>query len=249
MKILWTMPLAALLLAGCGGSDSNNSGGTRTLAGTPTALGSGTATAYAKVDSSGQPTAYGVRISKAAIDAPGAEGETVVPIPTNDGLVKYAVLDWNPNGHPPANVYTLPHFDMHFYMVDNATREAIPGGPDPVAAKAPATGFMPADYAIDPVSVPAMGTHASDATSGEFHGQTFDKTYIYGYYNGTLAFYEPMITQAYLQSSPNVTQSLKIPAKVALAGRYPRTMTIKTMANGDRVIELSNMTAMPASSN
>ena len=62
-----------------------------------------------------------------------------------------------------------------------------------------------------------------------------------------MAFYEPMITQAYLQSSPNVVQALKLPAKVAQAGLYPQTMKVQTLANGDRLIELSNMTAMPAS--
>ncbi len=237
---------ATLLLAGCGGDDSNGPS-SRTLSGTPATLGSGAATAYTKVDSSGQPVAYGVRISSAALDAPGAEGETMVPLPATDGLVKYVIVDWNPNGHPPAGIYTLPHFDVHFYLIDDATREAIPGGPDPVATKAPAAGFLAADYVLDPTSVPAMGTHAEDTTSGEFNGKTFDKTYIYGYYDGTIAFYEPMMTQAYLQSAPNATQALKLPEKVALAGRYPQTMTVKTMANGDRVIELTAMKSMPAS--
>lgn len=246
MKLYWTIPLATLFLAGCGGNDSNGLGA-RTLTGTTTALGAGTITAYTRVDSSDQPTAYGVRITKSAIDTPGEGIETMVPLPTNNGLVKYVMVGWNPEGHPPMGIYTLPHFDIHFYMLDDATRQTIPGGPDPVAAKAPAPGFLPADYAMDPVSVPAMGTHASDLTSGELNGQTFDKTYIYGYYNGTLAFYEPMITRAYLQATPNLDQTLKLPAKVALAGRYPQKMTIRTLANGDRLVELSAMKTMPAS--
>ncbi len=39
---------------------------------------------------------------------------------------QHALLDWNPNGHEPAGVYTLPHFDFHFYMTSDAERKTIP---------------------------------------------------------------------------------------------------------------------------
>lgn len=248
MKNLWTITLGAtLLLAGCGGGGSNPS--QLTLTGAPVAVGNGTARAFVNVDGDGKPLSYGVRMTAAALQGldEHEESNVVLPLPTEAGLFRTVHLGWNPHGHPPMDIYTLPHFDVHFYTIDDETREAIPGGPDPVAAKVPAAGFLASDYSIDPVSVPAMGTHATDQLSGEFNGGTFDKTYIYGYYNGKIAFLEPMLTRDYLMTSPSVDQTLRLPAKVSTAGGYPQTMSIRTESSGDRVIMLSNLVEMSAS--
>jgi hypothetical protein len=34
-------------------------------------------------------------------------------------------LDWNPRGHIPDGVYTVPHFDVHFYLITREQREEI----------------------------------------------------------------------------------------------------------------------------
>lgn len=249
MKKFWILAIgAAMVAAGCGGGGSNPS--EITLNGNPVAVGNGTARSFATVDSDGRLLTYGVRISANALQGLDEHEESnfVLPMPAVSGIVKTVHLGWNPHGHPPMDIYTLPHFDVHFYTIDEATRESIPGGPDPTATKTPAAGFLAADYSIDSVSVPAMGTHATDQLSGEFNGGTFDKTYIYGYYDGKIAFLEPMITRDYLLSNPNVDQTLRLPTKVATAGRYPQTMSIRTEASGDRVITITNMVDMTASS-
>lgn len=248
MKLLLKISLgAAVLVAGCGGGGSNPS--ELTLTGTPVVVGNGTARSFAKVDSSGNILGYGVRISASALQGldEHEESDVVLPMPAVSGVVKSVHLGWNPHGHPPLDIYTLPHFDVHFYTIDETTREAILGGPDPTATKVPPAGFIASDYALDPVSVPAMGTHATDQLSGEFNGGTFDKTYIYGYYDGKVAFLEPMLTRAYLLTNPSVDQALRLPAKVSVAGRYPQTMSVRTEASGDRVITITNMIDMPAS--
>ena len=43
-------------------------------------------------------------------------------------------LDFNPCGHPPADVFTVPHYDAHMYMVSPKARtcmtcDIIPGKP------------------------------------------------------------------------------------------------------------------------
>ena len=35
------------------------------------------------------------------------------------------VANWNPEGHPPQEVYTVPHFDLHFYTISNEERLSI----------------------------------------------------------------------------------------------------------------------------
>lgn len=42
-----------------------------------------------------------------------------------DTPFKYLMVDWNPHGHGPPNVYDKPHFDAHFYLQDDAERRAI----------------------------------------------------------------------------------------------------------------------------
>ena len=38
---------------------------------------------------------------------------------------QFVQFDWNPKGHEPEGVYTLPHFDFHFYTVSDAAVMAI----------------------------------------------------------------------------------------------------------------------------
>jgi len=38
---------------------------------------------------------------------------------------KFVQFDWNPNGHEPDSVYTVPHVDFHFYTVPVEVRNSI----------------------------------------------------------------------------------------------------------------------------
>ena len=37
---------------------------------------------------------------------------------------KHQVTNYNPEGHGPPGVYSVPHFDFHFYMVGNDLRNS-----------------------------------------------------------------------------------------------------------------------------
>ena len=141
----------------------------------------------------------------------------------------HALLDWNPHGHEPAGVYTLPHFDFHFYMTSEADRKAIP--PFEVDntgfLKLPAEGHMPAIYVPTPGGVPQMGTHWIDVTTPEINGGTFTQTFLYGSYNSEVTFYEPMITKAFLDANPSFTRDFPVPAKFKKSGYYPTKMRIE----------------------
>ena len=48
--------------------------------------------------------------------------------------VDHITIDFNPCGHPPVDIFTIPHFDIHVYLVDPEYRscltcEKIPGAP------------------------------------------------------------------------------------------------------------------------
>lgn len=145
---------------------------------------------------------------------------------------QHALLDWNPNGHEPQGMYTIPHFDFHFYMTSQADRLAIP--PYEVDSTGflnrPAPGYMPTTmpnlYVPGPGGVPQMGVHWLDISSPELNGQAFTQTFIYGSYNGEVTFYEPMITKSFLDQNPFFNRNIPVPARFKKAGYYPTQMRI-----------------------
>lgn len=132
-------------------------------------------------------------------------------------------FNWNPGGHPPPLVYTVPHFDMHFYMMPLADRMMIPSYADDPAGfdNRPAPGYIPYKLPPFPPNDPSkpyfnagggeamMGAHWVNLHAPEFNGQPFTHTFIYGSYDGKVTFYEPMITIAYLKEK--VTTGTKHP--------------------------------------
>ena len=156
------------------------------------------------------------------------------------------MVDWNPNGHEPDHVYTLPHFDFHFYQVTNAVVMAILPSDPQYAAKAasfPAAQFVPTGYVAASVlggttaaaaTVPMMGLHWLDTSAPELQrppaGKTFTETFIYGSYDGKFIFIEPMITKAYLESLKGTTgmqRNVAVAAQVASPGYYPSAYSIR----------------------
>jgi hypothetical protein len=136
----------------------------------------------------------------------------------------HLALDWNPQGHPPPMVYTVPHFDFHFYMISPAEQMAIQGGPDETEVPAK---YVPKDYASQVESVPMMGVHWADTLAAEYHGNPFDHTFIYGFHEGQMIFVEPMVTLAFLQGGSDFSGAVKQPAAFQTPGMYPRFYSVK----------------------
>jgi hypothetical protein len=103
----------------------------------------------------------------------------------------------------------------------------------PTFRKLPPTGYMAAGYILPPdVEVPMMGAHWVDPKSPELNGNPFQSTFIYGSYDGQVAFLEPMVALAFLESKPNFEQPISVPKKVAKSGYYPTRY--KVSYNADR---------------
>ncbi len=189
-------------------------------------LGNGTIKGWIKTNASNNPQSIGLTLTEDALtNLPSMGTETHLNLPKNasDTLFNHLLFDWNPGGHPPPGIYNLPHFDLHFYMISKAEREAILGGPDPIIIEA---RFVAPDYVKDPGGVPKMGTHWTDRTAPEFNGQVFTKTFIYGSDKGKFIFVEPMFTKAYLETHPHFTGNIKQPAEFQRGGYYPTSYKI-----------------------
>ena len=184
-------------------------------------LGGGTAHAWVRVDAAGRPTTFGVSFDPAALAGlPPTHAETALALPRLAGLpFVSAVIDWAPHGHPPGELYGVPHFDVHFYAIAENVRTAIVAS-GPAAEATPAPDLVPAEFAGGD-TVPAMGRHYIARSAAEYRGGTFGATPIYGYWNGHLAFVEAMVALSYLQTHPAHSEELARPARVETAGAYP----------------------------
>lgn len=231
--------------------------GTRTFYGTPQELGNGTVRTYLTRDAQGREVSLGIAMSEEAMQnlpttpMPGMPSAKMlildIPAAARSTGFDHVMLDWNPQGHEPAGVYTQPHFDFHFYQVSSAEREQIvPTNPDYATkvANFPDAQYVPARYVagsqlagVPPVdaAVPYMGMHWLDTASPELQpppaGKLFTTTYIYGSWDGRFIFIEPMITKAFIESTKGsatgVSMAVSVPTKVQKPGAYPTSYSIR----------------------
>ncbi|MFO8116352.1 MAG: hypothetical protein R6U01_13515 [Halorubrum sp.] len=123
-------------------------------------------------------------------------------------------LNWNPGGHPGGEgAWEVPHFDIHFHMLETDAVDAITG-----PAPAPYDGIpgdrIPEGYLRSPPAtaeeryITDMGEHLAPEDAPEIPADpdAFTTTLIQGFVgvgaddsDPRLAFLEPMITRAFLR--------------------------------------------------
>jgi len=203
-------------------------------------MGKGTARVVVRTDTTGTPLVVAVKLSRDALtglptthNPATTEGqwEYPLPMPAEIGKTghKQIVVDWQPQGHPPPKVYTVPHFDFHFYMISptEVAQVAFTGPADPATKVSDAT-LVPAGYEVIPeTAVNKMGVHAVDMSAPEFRGTPFTATFIYGYDKGRLIFVEPMVARDFLLTKPNVTLPVTTPERYSFRGHYPTSYSIR----------------------
>ncbi|MCR4268816.1 DUF5602 domain-containing protein [Nitratireductor sp. ZSWI3] len=216
------------------------------LTGEPVELGNGTMQIRIETDAGGAPTAIAVSLTAGALEglpmeanpqSKGGAWQYFLPMPEGSKTGYTGVLvDWNPHGHPPADIYSVPHFDFHFYTISRDDIEMISfTGPDDTSAVVEDKDLVAPDYQVVPDTVvDKMGVHAIDVTAPEFHGTPFAATFIYGYNKGSLIFFEPMVTRDHLLSKPAATMPVKTPARYSGPGYYPTSYDVRYIADTDR---------------
>ncbi|MDT4896937.1 MAG: hypothetical protein QOH25_2014 [Acidobacteriota bacterium] len=227
----------------------------KTIVGETKPLGLGQVRSWVSLDRNGNPTAIGLTFSEAALSAlpteppPGELGTEIslaLPAEASRTAFKHIGLNWNPNGHVPVKIYDTAHFDFHFYMIAEAERNAITAKGDDLlrAKKQPAAEFVPEGYIYVPDSEHArMGAHWINPLSKELQGQTFTSTFLYGSYNGSLIFGEPMITRAFLETKTNLTELIKLPGQYARRAYYPTKYSVRyDAATKEYTVALEGMT-------
>jgi len=221
--------LLALVLSfySCSKDDSSKDLAT-TLLGEEIKVGQGTARSFIVVNRKGDPEQIGFTFTASTLnDLPMHSAMFEIPVPKgNNTMVDHISFDFNAHGHEPPGIYDVPHFDIHFYNISKGERAAIKPNTKEMELL-PSDEYIPVDYAPIPGGDPNMGKHWTDTTGTEFHGKPFDKTFIYGSYNGRFIFHEAMVALSYLQTKPNVTMAVKQQNKVQVGGYYPAAFSIR----------------------
>ena len=228
-------------------------------------LGNGTVKTYVTLDGAGQPTEVGLRLSAAAMDGlpqdTGPAQMVMLAFPDQAGQTAFnhVMLNWNPQGHEPAELFGKPHFDFHFDMVDMATMQAINPDDPKYAAEAehlPEAKYVPQGYVVPPgpppaaQAVPGMGVHLVDSSDRTLVPGKYDfqKIIISGAWDGRYTFVEPMITREWLLTQPNSQESLKQPQAYQKTAYYPTTYDVHVdQQTKDYVIALTGLTMHDAS--
>ena len=231
---------------------ANSIGSINTFFGPQVQVGNGKIRSWVRVDHDEQPVEIGVEFTPGALEnLPHEEEEGVSPhwdIPVHQKVkdvtpFDHLNLNWNPHGHPDP-FFGAQHFDLHFYMVTEAERMAIPEwspGTDALFNNYPPAGYMPANYTAPPgatAAVAAMGKHWLPPPPTFM---PFTHVMILGSYNGHFNFIEPMVTLNYLQSGQSASRDYSQPQKFEKEGNYPTKYNVwKDESNGHHFVSLSH---------
>ncbi len=140
-------------------------------------------------------------------------------------------LNWNPAGHDPVGIYSKPHFDIHFYMISEAERFAIPAYHKDSAKfnNCPSSAYLPDNYIRIPGGDEKMGAHWVDVTSPELSAtnpKPFTETFVYGTFDGKVVFYEPMMSVDFLKTTSRFERKIPEPKKYKTTGYYPTKLKV-----------------------
>jgi hypothetical protein len=216
------------MLAGCNGGNSGFNNSFNLFNGPTRPMGNGQAQSFVRLNAAGQPIEVGLTFNAAALNNLPTAPDTsfLLPLPTQGVATPFdhISLDWESQGHDPVPIFGTPHFDVHFYLINQAERDTIAFAPD---QPAPAAQFIPPDYVSGHTVVPRMGQHWTDSTDPNTTPGQFNHTLIYGFHNGKMVFLEPMITRDFLLTKTNFAGAIKQPVAFPKPGFYPTHYSIK----------------------
>lgn len=195
--------------------------------------GAGKARSWISIDAEGVPVEIALLFTQEVFDDLDLLPPTGTVLPLHQKAkevtpFEHIGVNWSPNGHPPA--FLVPHFDLHFYMITNEERLAIPEyspETDPLFNLYPPEGYMPSNYATPPGEgsvYPQMGKHWLPMPLADY--LPFTSIMVLGTYNGEFTFIEPMMTAAMLMSSPDFSASFSQPDYFQESTYYPTVYNI-----------------------
>lgn len=275
--------LAGSLLAGTAAAHPKP---TRTQShhyGETVSVGDGTVRTFATTNPAGNLSSIGIHIDGDALTAfengdfpahphhGGFAAFLDLPAEAQDSPFTVMGFDFGPEGHEPATIYDVPHFDIHFHMLPEAQVDAIGPFPHIVDYDIPADQLPPnnvtaAAVGQPRVAIPDMGEHLVDLTAPEIQHLLdptlepvpFTHTLIWGAYDpaliggsgdgvGQINFVEPMVTLEYLQNlDGEAVAPILLPEVFVEAGDYPTEYVMKPDHSGGVYVFIDGFEEVPA---
>jgi hypothetical protein len=210
-------------------------GAKRTYKGSAVQIGSGRAYAWVRLNIHGDPISVGITMTGGALsgilERKGREWALPMPPEAAATGIEATSLIWYPNGR---GVLTAPYFNFHFSLIPERVRDVITGAEEDEFARQPGSRYIPRGYKVVPGGIPRVGRFWADSNSSMFGGRPFNAEFAYGFYNGRMASFDPMVTLAYLQTRQDVTGPISRPATYPGSGYYPDTYNVSYDAGRDR---------------
>lgn len=239
--------------------------------GPPAVLGAVEVRTYVRISSDGAPRELGIRLPYSALSTlprEPADGYRCLDLDENDSIdvaqecvgghervlflptvweesvdspFRWALFNWNPEGHGPPGVWDVPHFDFHFFIQSLADRSRIRIGRCAMLVNCDdlRIGSMP----VPPRQLPqgyedrgvvefGMGNHLIDPTTFGTPSRAPSHTLIYGAWAGRVSFLEPMVTLDFLEAvragdAASTCYTLPQPDAVDTPGYWPTRYCIR----------------------
>ncbi len=224
--------ILAILLHGCGSSNSAPPGPAGTFFGASQPVGNGIMRTYVTLNNAGKPTSVGVKLTAAALTGlpstgiPAAFTVFLPPQAAAAGIpVDHIYIIYQPTGHAPPGIWDVPQFDFYFFNVTQAFRQQIQTiGPDnfkkmytvPSSEESPPTYFL-----FTNSDAPTIGVHDVWFQAPELVGKGFTYSMDYIYWNGHLVALEPYIATSFMQQQVAQVNNLEAPQKYPQSGYWP----------------------------
>ncbi|NHN61573.1 MULTISPECIES: hypothetical protein [Halorussus] len=237
------------------------------------AVGDGTVTAYATTTPKATVESLGVHVDGAAMDAFDDEevkAPLAFPAQTAAGNAldhhqfRFVRFEYLPEGHIPKGVYDVPHFDFHFFMLDESIVETIERGP---ARYSIPEAQMPEDHIRPPLvdtdddgepDAPLVeskrGEPITDPGFTEYQEDgEFTHTHLYGGYDpdgdgeGRLILFEPMLTTDFVDQLDTLLDvNMQIPTAYFTGDEYPTSYVIQPVSDGGIYVCLTDFEGFPS---
>lgn len=223
MRNLINVLFVALLLSvgACKKSIKTSPGVPHTVFGETKPFLNGVARSFVVLNTSGNPTAAGIRFSHDVltalpIDAP---GKFTLSLPNEAAAVglNHIELEWRPTGDYPNALYYAPHFDFRFSRVSAAELAEIPASD----TKPANSMYVPKNFYAIGGSVAGIGRRYIDSTALESKVGVFNHAMVLNFFEGKFLSHEVMITQALLLSKIDNKVIINLPQAVQQTGYYP----------------------------
>lgn len=183
-------------------------------------LGAGSIRSWVALAPSGAPTALGVTLTEAALADLPADAQLTLALPPRTPFDRVGI-QWAPGRHGREDHFDPGHFHLRFWLAARAARE-----PDRAAA-IPTLEFIPASYVPAPGLVSRSGMHWMDPTAPEFNSASLTTSFLYGFQEGQMAFLEPVVARAFLDSGRSSRKELKRPRRYPRPGYYPTRYRVR----------------------